>query len=245
MTTSAYKILIIDDDLAFKKMLQLRLKSFMDPICVDSFDRLSTARELLKEKGASSYDLVILDEHLPDGRGVELLSEGWFEGQAVLSISSDNAPEIPGALLQAGATYFLNKVNISEALFKPLVMGIIDRNKIRRELDKAKVDSAIMDSIKTMVSTLRHEINNPLGVVLGAAYLIGKEENATEDQRRAAELVESSGKRIKHVLDKICETFSSPSNHGIGSGMQAVTKSNQKVFHIPGDKPWIDKAEES
>lgn len=222
------KILFIDDDEAFKKLLEVRLKSFIKEIKITKFDCLNKAREYFNQNPVLDFDLVILDEHLPDGRGVELLGEGWFAELAVLSVSSDDSPEIPGASLQAGAMYFLNKTSVSEPLFKPLVQGIIDRNKIQRELNKAKIDTAVIDTIKTLVSTLRHEINNPLGAVLGAAYLLRKDEKASEQQKEAAELVESSGKRIKHVLDQLCEAVS----------VEPVTKANQKVFQVPGDEPW-------
>ena len=232
MSESNYRILIVDDDVAFKKLLQIRLKSFIPGMAVESFGCLADARAYLKLHGAAEFDLIILDEHLPDGRGVAFMNEGWFEGLAVLSVSSDTAPEIPGATLQAGAAYFLSKVSVSEPLFKPLVQGIIDRNKLRRELENARINSAVIENIKTLVSTLRHEINNPLGAVLGAAYLLQNQQSATPEQKQAAELVESSGKRIKHVLDQICQQT---------VALEPVKKANQKVFHIPGDKPWVEK----
>ncbi len=230
MASTNYKILIIDDDVSFKKILQLRLKSFMPDMQVQSFEDLSSARKFLQEKGLADVDLVILDQHLPDGRGIDLLNEGWFSQKAVLSVSSDTAPEIPGALVQAGATFFLSKTSISEPLFKPLVLGLIDRNKIQRELEEIRLRTAVVDNIKTLVNTLRHEINNPLGAVIGAAYLLRNQQSASPEQKEAAELVESSGKRIKHVLDQLCEAIA----------LDPVTKAKQKVFHIPGDKRWDD-----
>ena len=225
-----YQALIIDDDGNFKRLLELRLKSFLPELSITYFNNLAAARDFLKTNKDNSFDIVFLDEHLPDGRGVEFLGEGWFSDLAVLSVSSDTAPEIPGAALQAGAAYFLSKVNVSEPLFKPLVLGIIDRNKIQRDLNRVKIDSVIVDTVRTMVGTLRHEINNPLGAVLGAAYLLRNHSSATPEQKEAAELVESSGKRIKHVLDELCKAVL----------VEPVTKAHQKVFHIPGDKPWDD-----
>jgi len=227
-STVHYNILIIDDDAAFVKMLQLRLKSFMPQITSRVFETLEQARCFLKQESETNFDLVILDEHLPDGRGSELLNEGWFEGLAVLATSSDRAPEIPGTFMQAGAAYFLNKTSISEPLFKPLVLGLIDRNKLQRELAQARLKATIIDTVRTLVGTLRHEINNPLGAVLGAAYLLRNQKTTSEEQKRAAELVESSGRRIKHVLDQLTDTVE----------LKPVNKANHKVFHIPGDKPW-------
>ncbi len=228
----AFRALLIDDDIQFKKLLERRLRSFIPDLSVLSFDNLTTTREYLRSLTKTELELVIIDEHLPDGRGAELLSEGWFEGLAVLSISSDTTPELPGAAIQAGATYFLPKSAISEALFKPLVLGIIDRNKLLRELQEAKLAHEKAETIKTMVATLRHEINNPLGAVLGAAYILRNSPDASEEQQEAADLVESSGKRIKHVLGQLCATLS----------LEPVSKANHRVFHIPGDTPWGEES---
>ena len=219
-------ILIIDDDSSFRRLLELRIKSFIPDAKIIHQESLASAREFLgREK---DFDLVILDEHLSDGRGVDLLREGWFQDLAVLSVSSDENPQIPGASLQAGATYFLNKIGVSEPLFQPLVQGIIDRNRLQRELSKARLDAVVTETVRTLVATLRHEINNPLGAVLGAAYLMRSAPSATPQQKEAAELVEASGKRIKHVLDELCKAIL----------VQPVQKADHRVFHIPGDKPW-------
>lgn len=222
--------LIIDDDAAFKMLLERRLKSFMPDLAVTYFDKLAPAREFLTNAKELNFDIVFLDEHLPDGRGADFLGEGLFGDLAVLSVSSDTAPEIPGKTLQAGAAFFLSKMSVSEPLFRPLVEGIIDRNRIQREFNRLKMDSVIVDTVRTLVGTLRHEINNPLGAVLGAAYLLRSHAGASPEQKEAAELVESSGRRIKHVLDELCKAVA----------VESVTKANQKVFHIPGDKPWDD-----
>ena len=223
-------ILIIDDDASFRKLLQLRLKSFIPDLDLTQKESLAQARLYLtqqREQGKVN-DLVILDEHLTDGRGVELLNEGWFQDLAVLSVSSDDSPQIPGASLKAGASYFLSKVRVSEPLFQPLVSGIIDRNRLQRELIETRLNTAITDTVRTLVSTLRHEINNPLGAVFGAAYLIRNADSSNLSKAEVAELVEASGKRIKHVLDQLCEAVE----------VQPVDKADHKVFQIPGDKPW-------
>lgn len=226
--TETFPILIIDDDESFAHLLKIRLKSFIDTPTITEFRNLTDARNFMNDTDLNTFSLVILDQHLPDGKGIELLTEGWFKELAVLAVSSDDAPEIPGATLQAGAAYFLNKKDISLPLFKPLVLGIVDRNKIQHQLSRAKIDAAVMETVKTLVGTLRHEINNPLGAVLGAAYLLENSPEATEDLKQAAKLVESSGQRIKHVLDQLCDAVE----------VQPVTKGQQKVFHIPGDEPW-------
>ncbi len=236
------RIFLIDDDTSFRKLVKLKLKSFLSEPQFTEFGDLTSARahfSSLSANGEGSPDLIFLDEHLPDGRGTDLLEEEWFTDLAVLSVSSDDAPEIPGKALKAGATYFLSKKSISEPLFEPLVRGVIDRNKIQKELTLTKVKNTVIDMVRTHIGTLRHEINNPLGAVLGAAYLIEHSSEASPEQREAAQLVEKSGKRIKHVLDQICEAMDQEAE------METVLKADQHVYHIPGDEPWDEKSKTS
>lgn len=231
------RVLIIDDDAAFKKIVERRLRSFLEGLDLTHYPSLQEARTALaplRQSQSMAFDLVILDQHLPDGRGTDLLNEGWFEDLAVLSISSDPSPEIPGKSIKSGATYFLPKPSVSEPLFQHLVCGLIDRNRLQREVAAARREREAAETVRTLVATLQHEINNPLGAVLGAAYLLQLTADASSDQKRAAELVESSGRRIKHVLDQLCDTLA----------LAPVSKAKHQVFHIPGDKPWDDTLKE-
>lgn len=224
-------ILLIDDDLDFRKILELMLKSFLKDATFFKASSLAEAREVLATMKGTSFDLVCLDQFLGDGKGEDLLRSGALADMAVLSLSSDDAPEIPGATVSAGASFFLRKDDISTSLFRPLVEGIIERAKLQREIAKIRTEAAVVDGIKTLVNTLRHEINNPLGAVLGAAYLLKNANDLPSDQREAAGLVEASGQRIRHVLDELCKAIS----------LEATEKASHKVFHIPGDKPWGSK----
>ncbi len=226
------RIVIVDDDDAFRHLLKVRLRSFVGDPDIIEFPTLTAAREGFSELEDSQFDLIILDQHLPDGMGVELLEEGLFLNQVVLAVSSDESPEMPGKTVSAGAAYFLPKDQVRSPLFQPLVRGVIDRNILQRKLLRNEVDTRVLELVKAHIGTLRHEVNNPLGAVLGAAYLLRNSQEASPDQVQAAELVEKSGQRIKHVLDQICDALEKESK------LEEVVKANQRVFHIPGDKPW-------
>jgi CheY-like chemotaxis protein len=224
-------ILIIDDNREFQKLMTLRLRSFLPDLQVVTGSTIAEARQILNARPPLQPDLLILDHHLPDGNGLSLLDEESLQGLAVLAVSSDEDPEIPGESLRAGATYFLSKARVSEPLFRPLVLGMVDRNKTQRELVELKRKETVMDTVRTLIGTLRHEINNPLGAVLGAAYILKTAEGSSPNLLEAARLVDESGRRIKHVLDELSKTVL----------LDEVVKARHKVFHIPGDKPWDDK----
>jgi signal transduction histidine kinase len=222
------KTLIVDDDVSFRKLVELRLMSWNSAIDVTCAGTLREAREILDVEGAH-YELVVLDQHLPDGLGPTLFEHEKLRDAAVLATSSDVSPELAGNAVAAGAHHFLNKRQISEPLFIPLVSALIERKKLENQLMQNQIQKSRIESIQTLLATLQHEINNPLGGVLGATYLIKVGGNAlSPDQIEALKLIEQSGSRIKHVLQQLCET----------AELVEVTKGHEKVFHVPGDPEW-------
>ncbi len=220
-------VLILEDDSSFLKVLEIRLRSWQPDINIITSDSIASAREIL-DKSDISYDLVIFDQHLPDGLGSELFDHPKLETAAVLAVSSDTSPDMPASTVKAGAQHFLGKRQVTEALFIPLVEAMIARRSVEKELQASREKQVVLETVKVLISTLRHEINNPLGAVLGGTYLLQNVGTLEKDQQEALELIEASGKRIKHVIAELCEAVE----------LEKLEKGREEVFHIPGDKPW-------
>src|SRR5262249_15710285 len=113
-------VLIVDDDFKFRKLVEIRLRSWRKDLDIQLADNLTQARAIL-DLPSSRFDLIVLDQHLPDGMGATLLDHPSVQTAAVLAISADAAPDLPGQAVKAGAQHFLGKRQISEPLFIPLV----------------------------------------------------------------------------------------------------------------------------
>jgi response regulator of citrate/malate metabolism len=199
-------ILILEDDQLFSRVLIGRIRGLYSTANIVAFQCIEDTR-LFLENYHLDLDLVLLDHYLPDGYGLSLLKDGWFQDIAVLVISSDDAPEMPGNCVSAGAAYFLNKNELSSELFLPLVRGLVERNRFQRELAKTRSREAVLEAARALVHNLKHEINNPLGAVLGAAYLMKGFDVTSEKYQEAAKLVEMSSMRIKKVMDELYQTI--------------------------------------
>jgi len=219
--------LIVEDDDNFRRMLELRLKSAFSSIYIDHAGTITEAANFLNTK-SGSYDFVVLDQRLPDGDGAELLSNTKIHDAAILAVSADIDPELPATALRAGAQHFLQKKQIAEPLFIPLLKALIERKQLEKEVIDARLKKSKMETIKILLATLQHEINNPLGAVLGGTYLIKTAGTLLDEQKDALRLVEESTIRIKHVISKLCET----------AELEAVDKGRERVFQVPGDKSW-------
>jgi len=55
----------------------------------------------------------------------------------------------------------------------------------------------------SLVSRVRHEINNPLAALLGQAQLLLRDSELNEKQRRRAETIENQAKRIEEIVGEL------------------------------------------
>ncbi|HQH26390.1 MAG TPA: histidine kinase dimerization/phospho-acceptor domain-containing protein, partial [Oligoflexia bacterium] len=216
-----------------RRLLELRLKHWRTDLEISAAETLEEARKLL-DSSSGNFALVVLDQHLPDGIGHTLISHSRLEESAVLAVSADNSPDLPANSLKAGAGHFLAKQQISEPLFLPLLSALIERKSLEAELIKTRIQQSRMETIRTLIRTLRHEINNPLGAVLGGAFLLRAEGRLEAEQAQAIRLIEESGMRIKRVMEQLSDA----------AQLEEVTKAHEQLFQIPGDPVWEPKKKE-
>jgi CheY-like chemotaxis protein len=69
------QILVVDDDTAFATLMSAALEARGHDV-----DWAGSIMEALRSMHAGSYDLVIIDMHLPDGSGLQLLRDATDEG---------------------------------------------------------------------------------------------------------------------------------------------------------------------
>lgn len=108
--------------------------------------KASEKQKDLLEKTDIQFTLAVLDQHLPDGRGLELIDHPKLNTAAILAVSSDNTPELPGNTVKAGAQHFLSKRQVSEPLF-PTTNRPSWRKKIE-ELVQARIKNSRYQSIQ-------------------------------------------------------------------------------------------------
>lgn len=140
-STPLPRILLLEDDPISAEFLAAAIEAL--PAAVDSAATLAEARRLFR---MATYDLWLLDAHLPDGRGAELLAELRLHDPhtPALAHTADTRREALDALIDAG---------FAEALPKPLSIALL-QGTIRRMLGakgittkSTSVTNAVMDGI--------------------------------------------------------------------------------------------------
>lgn len=221
-------VLIIEDDKNFRRIVELRLKGWRQDLDISVAENLAQAAEALDNR---VFDLVIKDQHLPDGLGSEFRHKN-LDGCTLLAVSSDDRPDLPVDAIRGGAQHFLGKRQVTEPLFIPLIEALLEKTELQAQVVKNAVRQSRMETITRLVTTLKHEINNPLGAVLGGTYLVKTAGYLDEEQTKALKLIEESGERIKHVLQELDAAVD----------LEEAKKASEDVFIVPGDKPWTEKS---
>lgn len=116
-------ILIVEDDPDLRGLIASLLRRQYYGIHIDAVARITQGHNLLLH---NSYDLAIVDGHLPDGEGAHLVEciHKAYMGPPMLGISGD--PDALEELGMAGCGAVLGKPFTSEALYRAIEsMGVI------------------------------------------------------------------------------------------------------------------------
>lgn len=99
------EILIIDDELQIRKLLQIALESNGYLV-----RETATGREGIIQAANHPPDLILLDIGLPDANGQEILKElrGWF-GKSIIMLTVQNSENDIVTALDSGASDYLTK----------------------------------------------------------------------------------------------------------------------------------------
>jgi two-component system, OmpR family, response regulator len=111
------KALIIEDEADMCLLLNIMLND--DDVDLDHVKNLSAAREYLKNEQPS---VVLLDNKLPDGYGVDFISfiKSHYPNIKIIMISGYDA-SVEDVALDSGADIFLQKPFTKDQLYKSMV----------------------------------------------------------------------------------------------------------------------------
>lgn len=182
------KILIVDDDPGFVKMVDriLRIHELQISIALDG----NTAIEKVLSEPP---ELVLLDLKLPDITGEEVLRKikEINEDISIIVVTGFGGEQIAVNLMKAGAVDFISKPFGNEVLFNAIKNGL-QLHDIQIEEKKSKDKS--YSPLERFFPFLAHEIRNPLHAIGGALAII---------QRRSDVKDEFLAKSIKIIQEEV------------------------------------------
>lgn len=193
------KLLLVDDDQMNGKLLQSRLqkRGF-------ECDYVMSGKECLEALKDGKYGLVLLDIMMPDMSGIEVLEEirkdkKPVELPVIMVTAKDEAKDIVDALKKEASDYLTKPVNIEIAVAR------INTQLQVLALVNESLKSKQLSTITIMVTTLNHEINNPLAIAVGNLCIL--QTKLSEDTGALERIEKAMGalNRITEIVKKIEE----------------------------------------
>ena len=215
-----YKVLIVDDDLSLLRLFEeyLSEEGFEVVTAVDGTDAI----EVLKNR---KFDLLVTDIKMPKMTGIELIKHcrQYQSDLPSVIVSGEGTVDEAAEAVNLGVFYYLKKPLGSIDNLKNIILEAIENgNKsLEKENERLKKEVEIyrkmlpniyrLPFFKSLAAGISHNINSPLGGVIGYSQL-GKMKNPN------MEIFDTIGKqaqRISDLLIKIAEKGKSEVNLNI------------------------------
>lgn len=191
------KLLLVDDDQMNGKLLQSRLqkRGF-------NCDYVMSGKECLENLQQGDYKLVLLDIMMPDMSGIEVLEHIRKEKSptdlpVIMVTAKDEATDIVDALKKEASDYLTKPVNIEIATAR------INTQLAILDLVKSSLKSKQLSVVTTMVTTLNHEINNPLAIAVGNLSILQTKYSDDAGISTRVEKALGALNRITEIVKKI------------------------------------------
>ncbi|RLG54533.1 MAG: hypothetical protein DRN95_08640 [Candidatus Hydrothermarchaeota archaeon] len=212
------RILIVDDDRGNALLAKEAIEGYFGNCSVDIAGDGKECMRLLSQK---AYDVILLDQSLPDTEGLVLFNryrKAGFDIPTVMVTGTGNE-EIAVEAMKAGVyDYVVKTADLGYLKTLPFVVQeSLRRRRMEREIEKARereIELERLKAVREIVITLSHEINNPLTVILGAVELMLMHSRKFDDETvTQLKMIERNAQRIKelvHKLNKINRLYTTP-----------------------------------
>lgn len=155
MTLPTYHLLVIDDSKRDVSLLERTLRQAKD--VVFHITRAETAQSGLEALSAQDYDLVLLDNDLPDMDGIDFLrakAQHHLTTPVILLTACAQAP-LPTAALRAGALDDFTKDQVNSRLLAKAIKQTIERSQLQTQ---AVADAARLHALEATVAHLQEQL---------------------------------------------------------------------------------------
>ncbi|MGE0439512.1 MAG: response regulator [Gemmatimonadales bacterium] len=198
------RVLVVEDDPATARLIHAILRAH-------GYQRITPAGTIAEALAAASdADLIILDQELPDGLGLDAVPRlvSRPEPPSVIMVTGAGNEGLAAAALRNGADDYLPK----NAQLPVLLPEIVERCRRKRALAEAQtaverelIMAERVAAIGEMTVTLHHEINNPLMSATAETELLRSRTDLPAEAAEGLESIQQSLVRIRDIIRKAAD----------------------------------------
>lgn len=215
-------LLVVDDDPDMPVLLRALLGESLGPVFLDWAPDAATAGRRLRER---AHDIVIMDQQLPDGTGVDLVREfaGGDQEVPVIMLTGREERQTDLAAMTAGAVDFIRKSELDGTRLERAVRYALSRQKVlarsRHDSDRSRIE-ATTDPLTGLGNRRRFDDEFALAVESGRPF--------------ALVLADIDG--LKDVNDRFGHPDGDRAITAIGAALKRVLRRSDRLCRIGGDE---------
>ena len=159
---------------------------------------------------AAVGDLILLDLHLPDGSGLDVLASlrARPHPPAVVVVTAHGSETVAAQALRLGADDYV----VKDAALTDLLPQVVERQRrtlaLRRALAAAEedlIEAERLAAVGQITVTLHHTLNNPLMAANTEVELLLRDASLSPGQKQGLESIRTALKRIADAVRRAAE----------------------------------------
>ena len=169
-TSKPIRVLLVDDDSTFAKLIQVILKRYQKKTFVTLW-KDSVEGALAEIAQNQEIDVILMDYYFPTSNGLEfcLQLDQMERSIPIIFLTGYRDFKLAVEAMKLGVEDFLLKDDLSEVHLPRTILSILDRVRLRKHKQAVEKRLAMAESraqaIRELVVTVCHEFNNPLASV--------------------------------------------------------------------------------
>lgn len=206
--TSSIRLIYIEPEEQVARRIEAVLSEDWSQVKVHHIPSLTEAYALLQRE---YFDVALINHELPGESSFDFLSYLTQVGLdlPVVVIMEPGEEEIAIAVMKSGARDCIRR-DANQQYLEDLASKLyeaFDRHLIQQEVaERAREEekSKLIETIRTTVATVKHEINNPLAIISGNAQLLTELARGMDDEiTKPIRDIEEASHRIAQSLNKL------------------------------------------
>jgi CheY-like chemotaxis protein len=237
------KVLIVDDDSLGIRLMQKALEGKEYKIAT-----AATGKTALTKAWANNFDIIILDIKLPDIDGFTIC-ERLKQHPATANVPvvfltglNNNHDVVKG--FEAGAVDYISKPFNAEEFTKRVDNHLKLRDYAKNLEENARISEDAKQNISSFISSLAHELKNPLNSIIGFSEILQGKNISEEEKVSYLRHINGSGQDLLHMLNDLIDLSKIEANQldlhfstiYLNSELKDLQKSyEEKLFRVRGE----------
>lgn len=198
-----YRILLVEDNKDFAKLVQVYLQRFdkgkFEIVWKENYD---DAIAILHDD--KNFDIILMDYFLPGKNGLEITRElkGRKIGIPIVFLTVNKDFDLAVDVMKLGVEDYLVKEEISSPVLPKTVLSVIEKNKLQEQLQQLEVSrqrlKAVHDTLRTMVK----DFETPLWEMRSLSQEF-KELQNPDSLKNYVKIIDENVNRIIAKLEKL------------------------------------------